>query len=288
MASSINQKLLEFFDDVEGLKKDVNSTQNEIWGNQLRQFFNTTNISQADMKDFERLLGSMRYATYNNQKEYGSMKMFLKLMLRKNLSVKNIQLDSILESMKPIQTIRAQRIQSSLGSPSVVQTNPIPTLTKGLIKTETLVENKSKSNKIFIVHGQDNESKLTLESMLRDMGLNPIILHKQANKGQTVIEKFEEHAGEVNFAFVLFTPDDVGGKKDENKNLKPRARQNVILEFGYFIAKLGRDRVCCLYKKDIELPTDMNGLVYVPFASTPDDSYRAIRQELEAAGYKLK
>ncbi|MGB8035837.1 MAG: nucleotide-binding protein, partial [Nitrososphaeraceae archaeon] len=100
--------------------------------------------------------------------------------------------------------------------------------------------------KVFIVHGHDDGSKNELASFLYRLGLTPIILHEQANEGRTVVEKFESYASDVGYAFILLTPDDVGGK--DKAELKPRARQNVILELGYFMGKLGRDRVCGLYK----------------------------------------
>ena len=117
---------------------------------------------------------------------------------------------------------------------------------------------------MFIVHGHDQAAKHTIAGFVRRLGLNPIILDEQASKGQTIIEKFEENADEVGFAIVLLTPDDVGAPKDKQDEFKPRARQNVVLELGYFMAKLGRDRVCPLLKDEVEKPSDIDGLVYVP------------------------
>ena len=94
----------------------------------------------------------------------------------------------------------------------------------------------------------------------------PIILHEQPNQGRTVIEKFEAHS-DVSFAVVLLTPDDMGAVVSSTR-LAPRARQNVILELGYFIGKLGRSRVCALYVEGVEIPSDIHGVLYVPY----DDS----------------
>ena len=123
-------------------------------------------------------------------------------------------------------------------------------------------------NDVFIVHGHDQAAKHTIAGFVRRLGLNPIILDEQANRGQTIIEKFEENANEAGFAIVLLTPDDVGAPKDKQDELKPRARQNVVLELGYFMGKLGRERVCPLFKDDVEKPSDIDGVVYVPM----DDS----------------
>lgn len=286
MEKSIDEVLKEFEEDIDELNKNSNSNQNIIWGNQIRQFLKSTDISQSDLQDFESAFGNIQYSS--NYKYYDTMKMFIKLLRRKNLKLLS-KMDSLeyivknAQTVQPIQTIKTQRIQSALGYPRTVLASDKESNISG---SSTIKKNTS--NKIFIVHGHDENSKLVLENMLREMGLEPIILHKQANKGKTIIEKFEAHADEVNFAFVLFTPDDIGRKQSGEHELKPRARQNVILEFGYFLGKLGRQRVCCLYKQDVELPTDMQGLVFVPFSSSPDDSYRQIRKELIAAGYNLK
>lgn len=116
--------------------------------------------------------------------------------------------------------------------------------------------------KIFIVHGHDNEAKEMVARFVIKMGLNPIILHEQANAGRTIIEKFEVYA-DVPFAIVLLTPDDVGADARQPDNLQPRARQNVIIELGYFIGKLGRGAVCALHKAKVEIPSDIQGVVYI-------------------------
>ena len=123
-------------------------------------------------------------------------------------------------------------------------------------------------NDVFIVHGHDQAAKHAIAGFVRRLGLNPIILDEQANRGQTIIEKFEENADNAGFAIVLLTPDDVGALKNKQDELKPRARQNVVLELGYFMGKLGRERVCPLFKDEIERPSDIDGLVYVPMDSS--------------------
>lgn len=117
-------------------------------------------------------------------------------------------------------------------------------------------------DKIFIVHGHDGNIKLQVaEFVERITGDRPIILQEQVNSGRTVIEKFEAHAGEVGFAIILLTGDDEGRKKGA-ASLNPRARQNVVFEFGYFMAKLGRGRVVALHEPDVELPSDVAGILY--------------------------
>ena len=113
------------------------------------------------------------------------------------------------------------------------------------------------------MHGHDNEAKESVARFLQKLGLEPIILHEQASGGRTVIEKFETYSRGVVFAVVLLTPDDIGGVASEPAGFKSRARQNVIMELGYFIGRLGRMRVCALHRGSVELPSDYQGVIYV-------------------------
>ncbi|MCC8358927.1 TIR domain-containing protein [Salinimicrobium sediminilitoris] len=132
---------------------------------------------------------------------------------------------------------------------------------------------KLSSKKVFLVHGHDNELKEKTARFLEKLGLIPIILHEQVNEGLTIIEKFEKHS-DVHFAIILMTPDDIGNTKDKPGDLKPRARQNVILELGYFLGKLGRNNVCALVKDNIEIPSDYDGIVYI--AVDPADGWKLL------------
>ncbi|WP_412559698.1 TIR domain-containing protein [Winogradskyella sp. MIT101101] len=121
---------------------------------------------------------------------------------------------------------------------------------------------KEYTNKGFIVHGHNNTLKLEVARFIdKQLKKDTVILHEQASKGKTVIEKFESYST-VDFAIALWTNDDLGKAKD-NKNLKPRARQNVIFETGFFIGKIGREKVIILHEKDIEIPSDYSGVVYI-------------------------
>lgn len=139
------------------------------------------------------------------------------------------------------------------------------------------------SSEVFVVHGHDNALREATARFIEKIGLKPIILHEQPNKGRTVIEKFTEHSS-VAFAVVLLTGDDRGGKKGtRTEDLKDRARQNVILELGFFIGKLGRSRVCPLYEPGVELPTDFDGVVYIPIDEVGAWKL-ALAKELKVAG----
>lgn len=139
------------------------------------------------------------------------------------------------------------------------------------------------SKKVFIVHGHAGEPREAVARFLEQLGLEPIILHEQANQGRTIIEKFEAHA-DVGFAIVLLTPDDVGGP--DGREQRPRARQNVILELGYFIGRLGRSQVCALMMGEIELPSDILGVAWTPL-DTGGAWKQALAKELAAAGYEF-
>lgn len=139
------------------------------------------------------------------------------------------------------------------------------------------------ARKAFIVHGHEEGPREAVARFLERVGFEAVILHEQANQGRTIIEKIEAH-GEVGFAVVLLTPDDVGGPK--NGEMRPRARQNVILELGYFVARLGRSRVCALNIGDVEIPSDFYGVVYVPFDQN-NGWKMALCKELKAAGFEI-
>lgn len=139
------------------------------------------------------------------------------------------------------------------------------------------------SNKIFIVHGHDDGARESVARFLERQGFDAIILHEQANQGRTVIEKVEANS-DVGFAVVLLTPDDEGCIK--GGTAEPRARQNVLLELGYFIGRLGRNKVCALKKGDLEIPSDFAGVVWEKMDNAGAWK-QALGRELEAAGYQI-
>ena len=136
--------------------------------------------------------------------------------------------------------------------------------------------------RVFVVHGHDEEAKQSVARCLEKLDLEAVILHEQPNQGRTIIEKFEDYA-DVSFTVVLLTPDDIGAARDDINNLRPRARQNVVFELGFFIGKLGRQRVCALHKGDVEIPSDFAGVLWVPM--DPGGAWRfALGRETRAAG----
>ena len=115
-------------------------------------------------------------------------------------------------------------------------------------------------DKVFVVHGHDGKLKEAVARVIEKQGIQPIILSEQLNQGATIIEKFEKNS-DVGAAICLFTADDEGKASDE-KEVKKRARQNVVFETGYFMGRLGRDKIIMIVDSEVEVPSDMQGVVY--------------------------
>ena len=150
-------------------------------------------------------------------------------------------------------------------------------------------ENASNNNKVFVVYGHDYIARTQLEAMLRRWDLQPLILDQLVSSGQTVIEKLEEYTSQVNFGIVLATPDDMGYAKESEDKKKYRVRQNVVLELGMLLSKLGRKRVAILLSQaeDMESPSDIEGLIYIPFKDNVEEAKLSLAKEMQNNGYKL-
>ena len=149
---------------------------------------------------------------------------------------------------------------------------------------EPIARNK---RNVFIVHGRDNEAKYEVSRFIESLGLKAIILHEQASSGMTIIEKIEHYSNDADFALILYTPCDLGRGVHESKiPAKNRARQNVVFEHGYLMAKLGRENVCALVKGEIETPNDISGVVYVGLDAAGGWKL-AVSKELKACGYAI-
>jgi len=153
-----------------------------------------------------------------------------------------------------------------------------------LATTEAATEPTARPRKVFIVHGHDDGAREAVARFAERIGFEAVILKEQANQGRTIIEKIEAH-GDVGFAIVLLTPDDVGSKA--GGDLRPRPRQNVLLELGYFIGRLGRQNVCALSTDtSMEIPTDFAGVVWEAFDGSGGWK-QALGRELAAAGFEI-
>lgn len=168
-------------------------------------------------------------------------------------------------------------------------TRPPSQVVEGAVPVE--VAGGGPDRRVFVVYGHDTASRDALELLLLKMGLDPIILQNLPASGDTIIEKLETYLGEhanVGFACVLLTPDDEGHVAGKAEDKRYRARQNVILELGMVLAKLGRRRVAIVLKESVERPSDIAGLIYLPFTERVDEVKALLFRELKAAGYSPK
>lgn len=139
-------------------------------------------------------------------------------------------------------------------------------------------------NKVFIVHGHDINAKLSLENILFKWGLVPYAIIDDSGNGKTIIEKLEVETKSCAFSIVILTPDDAGyAIKDGDGSSHKRARQNVILEMGMLLAFMGREKVSILRHKDVEIPSDISGVIYISFRNSLDETKEKLRQNLKSA-----
>ncbi|MFI3172364.1 MAG: nucleotide-binding protein [Eubacteriales bacterium] len=202
--------------------------------------------------------------------------------LQSSVEWNSIQVNLVTRTGEYVSVEEADIILSHLNS---IQKKILSGIYQKEIESEkrNLVPQMIKKEKIFIVHGHDDLAKEATARFIEKLGLEAIILHEQSNMGKTIIEKIETNT-DVDFGIVLYTPCDVGGK---NKNeLLNRARQNVVFEHGYLIAKLGRKNVVALVKGDVECPSDVSGIVYEPMDEKGAWKY-AIATELKSAGFEI-
>lgn len=146
---------------------------------------------------------------------------------------------------------------------------------------------KPKPHRVFIVHGRAEKERESVARFLEKMGVQPVILEEHENLGRSVLKKFRDYA-DVGFAVVLMTGDDRGGLASERETpkLRPRARQNVVFELGYFLARLGDERVCCLFSEELEIPSDYSGILYIPM--DPHGAWKPrLAMELRSVGFDI-
>ncbi len=147
-----------------------------------------------------------------------------------------------------------------------------------------------KNNKVFVVYGHDKNARTQLEAMLRRWDLEPLIIDQLPSDGGTIIEKLEKYTNQVEFGIVLATPDDVGYAKNNEDNKKYRVRQNVVLELGMLLATIGRPRVAILLSQaeNMESPSDINGLIYIPFKDNVEEVALSLAKEMNRNGYNIE
>lgn len=158
---------------------------------------------------------------------------------------------------------------------------------ENIFSTQTVASTQNK--KVFVVYGHDGNARTQLEAMLRRWDLEPMILDQLISSGQTIIEKLEEYTKQANFGIVLATPDDIGYPKNDEAKKKFRVRQNVVLELGMLLSKIGRNKVAILLSQaeDMEKPSDIDGLIYIPFKDNVEEAKLSLAKEMQNNGYNL-
>ncbi|MDY5102121.1 MAG: nucleotide-binding protein [Agathobacter sp.] len=155
--------------------------------------------------------------------------------------------------------------------------------------TAQIVRKEEKNRKVFVVYGHDLNARTQLEAMLRRWDIEPLIIDQLVSSGQTIIEKLEENTDKVQFGIVLATPDDIGYSKGKEECKKYRVRQNVILELGMLLSKVGRSKVAILLSQaeEMEKPSDIDGLIYIPFTNNVEEAKVSLAKELQRNGYEI-
>lgn len=199
-------------------------------------------------------------------------------------------LDSMIREVKEYgDDDRIKRVPVTGGAEHLpTRVGPMPSTLSSPLAPPATGDAEHDPKRVFIVHGRDMGAAHTVARFLERVAMQPIILHEQPNEGRTVIGKFEDHA-DVGFAVILLTPDDEGRLREETDGsgaLNPRARQNVLLELGFFLGKLGRERTCAIKKGEVEIPSDYEGVVL----TVMDDAgawKKELARELKRAGMDL-
>lgn len=174
---------------------------------------------------------------------------------------------------KTLQDTRAQLQpkHTSYGRPAA-HTLTATDYKKALVKFRDLAKKVDTENRnVFIVHGRDHDTRNEVQRVLHSLSIPTIVLEKEGDAGQTVIQKFEREAARCEYAIIIASPDDEGRLRTKARKTaaatdgpRPRARQNVVLELGYFLGRLGRDKVFMLHTGNIEQPSDLAGIIYQP------------------------
>jgi len=238
-------------------------------------------LSKADLIQLNNIILDYRAALNNNDESE------LFVLLRKSMNLYSDVIPQLLEIYNEIRDFGNTISPNSKAIVCLLERLYNNCVDSGYSSND-LILNKDRT-KVFIVHGKDENMLASVKDAISKFGLTPIVLREQSNGGRSIIEKFEDNSETCDFAIILLSDkEDYGYQQGYEVNGKPRARQNVILELGYFVGKLGRKKHICILKKgDVEQPSDILGLVYTPFDG--DNQWVAeLKKELIYAGYMIE
>jgi predicted nucleotide-binding protein len=272
-------KEFELFALANNFDEQWNNCKNEVLKNKTMFVFGEHNTDDEELA-FSLLLNSI-YSYSNEHFNY-----FISIVLSEFVKWHPTKLDmlSIHENLKAFMskkelldfTKEIRKIKDS--KPNLLsQTN----LSEIILPIQDL-----DPNKVFIVHGHDDKARLELQNILKDdFGLKPIVLQDKPNESiETIISKFERLAKDCSIAIVLFTPDDFAEGKY-------RARQNVVLELGYFLGKFCNEssrRIIVIKNGEIEIPSDISGVIYLEYFKNMKELFLDLKRQFEAWDYELK
>lgn len=250
-----------------------------------------TELSELDKTDVNEIIDDVVTPYLLEEEFLFDGRMLTKLIIRSLKIYTTEEVSQSLVSMEDNKNRNNQFFFSSNKDNVVTYDRYSKDITKEIFKNissktvkEKIPKINNDNNKVFIVHGHDNEAKLEVARFIEKIDFIPIILHEQVSNSKTIIEKIESYS-DVGFGVVIYTDCDVGAKKSDSENLNKRARQNVVFEHGFLMGKLGRSNICSLVKGDIEVPNDISGIVYTSMDS--GNWQIELAKEMKASGYEV-
>jgi predicted nucleotide-binding protein len=230
--------------------------------------------------DFGALIIDLETLAGSSSEDFGNefWNSYEKYVTEYNRLLNDVQSLGFYKSLKPVEPVAFsdQSFNSGFSDIEKAKLREVVNASSALLKkvrlllsppSETKLNNKVRSNKVFVVYGKDNEISSDVIQTLQKLELEPIILHETSNSQTTVIEKIQDYP-HVSFAVVILSPDDLAYPKEETaEQAKYRASESVILELGYFLGKLGKQSVVAIYNKqeDFEVPDYFSGVIWIEY-----------------------
>ncbi|MCL3781383.1 hypothetical protein EMN47_13415 [Prolixibacteraceae bacterium JC049] len=250
---------------------------------EVRRQKSVVNLGYHNTEDEEKAFLYLMTLWY--EQSYDSFDQFVIAILLNFAEWHSTKLDftAIHHNLKKLNFGKKQLLEFTKEARAVRDSKP-EKIEKKMISSPKTPSIKADSKKVFIVHGHDDKARLELSKLLKDdLGMEPVILQDEPNLTvETIISKFERLAKECSAALVLFTPDD-------NAEGKFRARQNVILELGYFLGKYQGDenrRIGIIKTGDVEIPSDISGVLYLEYFKSMKEIFYDLKKQFETWGYK--
>ena len=99
-----------------------------------------------------------------------------------------------------------------------------------------------------------------------------MVIQAKARTGGDLLSTIEDQINSCMAGFILLTPDDEGRLYEYGEQPRLRTRQNVIFEAGFLTALFRKTRRVCFVKEgDLEIPSDLNGLLMETYTGNLDE-----------------